>query len=180
MATHTRRLGITIGIVILLGGFLPRLARSADLDLKIAFVDIQKAVNECNAGKEAKKDLAKEVEKFQNLGAQKQKELEQTRETIERQWPMLNQETRAIKEQEFQTKLKDFQRWGEDNQNEINERKQELERNVVIGLLKVIQEIGADQGYTLILEKNENIVLFSPLSTDITDRVIKVYDTQKK
>jgi Skp family chaperone for outer membrane proteins len=40
--------------------------------------------------------------------------------------------------------------------------------------------LGADEGYTLILEKNDNIVLFTSKSTDITDLVIKAYDAQKK
>jgi Skp family chaperone for outer membrane proteins len=44
----------------------------------------------------------------------------------------------------------------------------------------VIQKLGAEEGYTVILEKNENIVLFASKSTYITDQVIKAYDVQKK
>jgi Skp family chaperone for outer membrane proteins len=40
--------------------------------------------------------------------------------------------------------------------------------------------VATDEGYTLILEKNENIVLFNSKSIDITDQVIKAYDAQKK
>jgi hypothetical protein len=36
------------------------------------------------------------------------------------------------------------------------------------------------EGYGLILEKDENIVLFGTKSIDLTDRVIKAYDLQKK
>jgi Skp family chaperone for outer membrane proteins len=56
----------------------------------------------------------------------------------------------------------------------------EMERNISLGLLKVIQKVGADDSYTLILEKNENLVLFVSKTIDITDRVIKAYDAQKK
>jgi outer membrane protein len=56
----------------------------------------------------------------------------------------------------------------------------EMEKNIFIGLQKVIQKLGAEEGYTVILEKNESIVLFASKSTDITDQVIKVYDAQKK
>jgi len=44
----------------------------------------------------------------------------------------------------------------------------------------VIQKLGADEGYTLILEKNESIVLFASKPTDITDHVIKAFDAQRK
>lgn len=56
----------------------------------------------------------------------------------------------------------------------------EMERTLFISLQKVIQKFGADEGYTLILEKNENIVLFASKPIDITDLVIKAHDAQKK
>ena len=93
---------------------------------------------------------------------------------------MLTPDARANKEKEYQSKLREFQRWGEDSQNELNQKRTEMERNISIGLVKVIQKIGAEDGYTLILDKNENIVLFASKAIDVTDRVIKAYDAQKK
>ena len=178
MARYSIMLGIVIGILLLAGGGWVGEARSAEL--KIASVDIQKAVNECNAGKEAKKDISKEVEKFQRLVADKQKELQTLKETLEKQAAMLNPEARAAKEKELQGKARDFQRWGEDYQNELNQKRTEKERAISSALQKVIQKLGADEGYTLILEKNEAIVLYATKTMDITDRVIKLYDAQKK
>ncbi len=164
-------------IGIILFGFL---GSALAADLKIAYVDIQKAVNESNAGKDAKKAITKEVEKFQRLVTDKQKELQTMKESLEKQAPMLTPDARATREKEYQNKLREFQRWGEDSQNEINQKRMEMERNISIGLLKVIQKLGADEGYTFILEKNETIVLFASKTIDITDRVIKAYDAQKK
>jgi outer membrane protein len=170
-----KKLSIVIGM-ILLGWFGSVWAA----DLKIAYVDIQKAVNESNAGKDAKKVITKDVEKFQGQIADKQKVLQTMKESLEKQAPMLNPDARATREKEYQNKLREFQRWGEDTQNEINQKRMEMERNISIGLQKVIQKVGADEGYTLILEKNEGIVLFVSKALDITDRVIKAYDAQKK
>lgn len=149
-------------------------------DFKIAYVDIQRAVNECNAGKDAKKAITKEVEKFQRQIADKQKELQTMKESLEKQAPMLNTDARANREKEYQNKLREFQRWGEDTQNEINQKRMEMERNISIGLQKVIQKVGADEGYTFILEKNESVVLYISKTIDITDRMIKAHDAQKK
>jgi Skp family chaperone for outer membrane proteins len=55
-----------------------------------------------------------------------------------------------------------------------------LERNIATGVQKVVQKIAAEEGYTLILDKNEPMVLFASRSTDITDHVIKILDAQKK
>ena len=173
---YGKKIGMVVGI-LLLGGWIGSVWA---VDYKIGCIDIQKAVNECNAGKDAKKAIGKEVEKFQRLIAERQKELQGMKESLDKQAPMLNPDARTAKEKEYQSKLRDFQRWGEDSQNEINQKRVEMERNISAGLLKVIQKVGADDGYTLLFEKNENIVLFASKAIDITDRVIKLFDAQKK
>jgi len=175
MKMSGKKLSVVAGM-ILLGWFGSVLAA----DLKIAYVDIQKAVNDSNAGKEAKKAITKDVEKIQHIVVDKQKELQTLKESLDKQALMLTPDARANKEKEYQNKLREFQRWGEDTQNEINQKRMEIERNISAALIKVIQKIGADEGYTVILEKNESIVLYAAKSIDITDRVIKAYDAQKK
>jgi outer membrane protein len=173
MKMHGKKLGVVVGMV-LLGWFGSVWAA----DLKVAYVDIQKAMNECQGGKEAKKTMGKEMEKVQHLFVDKQKELQTIKESYEKQTLMLTPDARATKEKEFQTKVREFQRWQDDTQNELNQKRLEMERNITIGLQKVIQKVGADEGYTLILEGG--ILLYGSKTLDITDRVIKAYDAQKK
>lgn len=175
---NRKQFWIILGAVFLTGGLLTPAVQPADL--KIGCVDIQKGVNECIAGKEAKKILVEEVEKLNRLANEKQKELQEMKESLEKQISLLNPEARIEKEKEYQIKLRDFQRWGEDRQNEINQRRVEMERNIALGLQNVIQKIGANEGYTLILEKNERIMLFNSKLIDITDMVIKAYDAERK
>jgi outer membrane protein len=174
---YLKRIGTVIGIItILLGWF----GWAWPEELKIGCVDIQRAVNECIVGKEAKKTISKETEKLRHLFAERQKELQTMKETLEKQAPMLTPDARATKEREFQSKVRDYQRWLDDNQKEIQQKGMEMERNIVLGFQKVIKKIGEEEGYTLILEKNEMIVLFASKAIDLTDRVIKLYDAQKK
>ncbi|MBM4278299.1 MAG: OmpH family outer membrane protein [Deltaproteobacteria bacterium] len=171
---RSRNMAVAIGILIALG-WLGSVSASS---LKIGFVDIQKAVNECNAGKEAKKAIVKEMDKLQRQFADKQKELQTMKESLDKQAPMLNPDVRATKEKDFQNKVREFQRWQEDSQNEVNQKRMEMEQNISIGLMKIIQKLGEDEGYTVIMELRS--VLFATKTVDITDRVIKIYDTQKK
>jgi len=174
------RIAVVVLSSLAAGGLLTGWAYSQTLSIKIGSVDIQRALNECDAGKEAKKELTKEVEKFQRLVAEKQKELQDMKESLDKQAMMLTPEARGTREKELQTRLRDVQRWGEDVQNELNRKRTEMERNILIGLQKATQKFGADEGYTLILEKNQNSVLFTSKSIDMTDLVIKAYDVQKK
>ena len=169
-----------IGILIfmIIGGLFTGTVYSADI--KIGSVDMQRVINECSAGYEARKVIAQDGEKFQRLVEEKQKELQTMKESIEKQALMLTPDARANKEREYQIKLREFQRWGEDTQNELTQKRTQLERTISMGLIKVVQEIGLKEGYTLILQKNENIVLFASQPVDITDQVIEAYDVQKK
>ena len=171
-----RKLGVVIGIIILGGWFGSVWAA----DLKIAFVDMQRAANECREGIEAKKVLVKEVEKYQRLSVEKQKELQTMKDSLEKQALMLTPDARAAKEKEFQNKGREFQRWVEDGQNEIKSKEMEMLKTIAMGLQKVVQKIGTDEGYTLVLEKNEEFVLYASKTIDLTDRVIKTFDAQKK
>jgi outer membrane protein len=169
---------IGIFLLIMAGGMLGREGFPADL--KVGTVDIQKAINECVAGKEARKVLSQEIEQFERLIAEKQKELQELQNSLEKQGILLTPDARKTKEMDLQTKIRDFQRWEEDRRNEISQKRLDMEKTVSIGLLKVIQKMGTDEDYTLILEKNETIVLFASQAMDMTDRVIKAYDAQKK
>ena len=176
MARYEKFIGVLV--LIITGGLLTGRVYSADI--KIGWVDMQKAGNECNAGKEAKKALTEEVEKLQRLANEKQKELQEMKESLEKQGLTLDPGVRAAREKYLQTKLRDYQRWGEDVQKDLDQKRIEMERNISIRLAKVAQGIGVKEGYTVILEKNENIVLFASKTTDITDLVIKAYDIEKK
>jgi outer membrane protein len=172
---YGKRLATITGIV-LLGWFGSVWAA----DLKVAYVDIQKAVNECNLGKEAKKTIVKEAEKLHRQLREKQKELQTMKESYDKQAIMLTPQARAMKEKELQKKFREFQRWQEDAQNDLNQKRADAELDIYVGLQKVIQKLGAGEGYTFILERNENIVLYATKAIDITDRVIKAFDAQKK
>ena len=182
MAAYPKALKVTIVVLILFvaGGRFSGVVYSQNPNVKIACIDIQRAINECNAGKEAKRALTNEAEKIQNLIFEKQKELQEMKESLDKQSLMLSPEARASREKELQARVRDYQRWGEDVQNEMNQKRMQMEKTIFVSLQKVIQKLGADEGYTLILEKNENIVLFASKPIDITDLIIKAHDAQKK
>ena len=175
---NKKKIGIMLGVLLLIeSGFTLSVAFG---ELKVGCVDIQRAINECQAGIEAKKEIAKDMDKLQKLFAERQKELQTMKESLDKQATMMKPDVRATKEREFQTKVRDYQRWLEDNQKEIQQKGMEMERTILQGIQKVVKKIGEDEGYTFILEKNENIVLYSSKAIEFTDRVIKAYDAQKK
>ncbi len=148
-------------------------------DLKFGYVDARKAMNECKSGKKAKDTIAMEIEKIQNQIMTRQNELDTLKESIARQATVLTEDAKSAKEREYQQKAREYQRWADEIQVDIKQKRDELETVISRDLQKVIQKIGEDEGYTIILEKNEKIVLFVSKAIDLTDRVIKGIDALK-
>jgi outer membrane protein len=176
MKMYEKKFVMIIGILLILGGWA---GSALSAELMIGLVDMQRAINESQAGKDARKLDNNEVGKYQRQFTEKQQELQTMRENLEKQAFMLSSDARTAKERELQIKIKDFQRWQEDTQNEINQKRMDLTQNVQLGLRRVIKKLAEDEGYIIILEKNENMVLFAIKAIDLTDRVIKLSDAQK-
>ena len=146
---------------------------------KIAYVDLQKALNSCEAGKEGRKQMALEIEKMQKSFAAKQKELEKLKEDLEKRGAVLNEAVRTEKEREYQVKLRDLQRTQRDYEESLKQKDQDLSGQILRNLEAIVKKIGEEGKYTLILERNQPPIIFISNAVDLTDEVIKIADQQK-
>ena len=147
-------------------------------EYKLAYVDLQKALNLCKAGQDAKEKFGKEVEKAEAQLALKQEELQKLKEALEKQSAMLNEETFKKKEKDYQAKLRDFKRLYEESQDELKAQDNDAVKEILAELVKVTQRYGKDQGYTLIFEKSESALLVADEELELTEEIIKLYDTE--
>jgi outer membrane protein len=147
---------------------------------KIGYVDLQKALNLSAAGKEAKEKIKAKVQSYDAEVQQRQEELKKLKEDLEKQAMLLSEEARNTKERDYQQKVKDYQRFTKDIQESLQQTDADLTRKILERLLKVVQEVGKQSGYTIILEKTESSLVYADESIDITDQVIKAFDSQGK
>src|SRR5713101_5976235 len=121
-------------------------------EFKLATVDLQRALNECDAGKKAKEDFKAQVDKLQaDLNKQKS-DIEKIKDEVEKKGMVLKEDERKNIERDYQKRLRDFQRTYKDSQAELQQRDNELTSEILRDLQEVIAEYGAKQGFTLILE----------------------------
>jgi len=146
---------------------------------KIGYIDMQRALNGSEAGKEAKELLAGKVKKFQDEINVKQEELKKLKDELEKQGMLLSDSARAAKEKDYQNKLKDFQRFTKDAQDELQGKDEELTRKILGGMEKVIKEFGRQKGYTFIFVKNESM-LFVDEKANLTEEVLKLFNASRK
>jgi outer membrane protein len=150
-------------------------------EFKLGTVDLQRALNECDAGKKAKENFKGQVDKLQaDLNKQKT-EIEKIKDEVEKKGMVLKEDERKNIERDYQKRLRDFQRTYKDSQAELQQRDNELTSEILRDLQEVIAEYGAKQTFTLVLEaSNTGAVLYNAKSIDITDPIIQEYNAKKK
>ncbi|MBT1071349.1 OmpH family outer membrane protein [Pelotalea chapellei] len=148
-------------------------------DTKIGYIDMQRAINTSESGKEAKEQLATRLKKYQDEINTRQEDLKRLKDELEKQGMLLSESARAAKEKDYQQKLKEFQRFTKDAQDELQGKDEEFTRKILEAMEKVIQEYGRKNGYTFIFVKNESM-LFVDEKADLTDEVLKLFNANRK
>jgi outer membrane protein len=148
--------------------------------MKIGYVDMQRALNQCEAGQEAKKLITSEVEKMQKNLVAKQKEVEKLKEDLEKRGSVMNESVRRDKERDYQAKFRDLQRIQRDFEEDLRRKDREVTDRVLLDLAKIIKKIGEDGKYTMILEKNQPTIIYISGALELTDEVIKIANQKQK
>ena len=145
-------------------------------ETKIGFIDMQKAIQETKAGKAAKTKLEGEFNKKKAELQKKEAELKEKFEDFDKKALALSNEVKAKKQQELQIEMQKHQQLVAKSQMDIQKKERDLTKPIIEKMQKIIAEIAKKEGYTAILEKSEQLVLFAQPNIDLTDRVIKEYN----
>lgn len=165
-------------VAVVMAGVLVTPALAADI--KIGYVDLQRALNESEAGKKAKGDFKRQVDSLESQLKGKKEELDRLKDELERKSVVMRDEERRKLEDEFQRKRLDLKRKFEDSQGELQKKDNELTGVIIRELQEVIRQIGDRDRYTLILELSSSPVLYNDKSADLTDEVLTAYNARKK
>jgi outer membrane protein len=149
-------------------------AQPARADIRVAYVDVQRALNECDAGKRAKADFQGRVQALESRLQHEQNEVQSLKDEIEKKGMLMNPDQRQSLQDQYVAKAKDFDREYKDARDELQSKDNEITSRIVHDLAQIIRNLGERDGYTLVLEKGS--ILWGAPSIDITDQVIRSYN----
>lgn len=149
-------------------------AATAHADVKLAFVDVQRALNECRAGKAAKTQFRGRIEHLQSQLEGEQNEVERLKRELEQKGSLMQPDQRQNLEDDYEKKLRRFQDDYKNSRDELQEKDNQVTGAIVRDLATVVRQIGSKNGYTMVMEKGT--LLWAIPATDITDQVIRAYD----
>jgi len=146
--------------------------------IKIGFIDIQRIIAESQAGKKAKDRFQAQVKKAETDVQKERQDLERLKSDLDKKGPLLKEEERRNLEADFQKRSVSLQRTMGDYQQDLQRKNNEMMAEILKELEQVVTEIGKAEKFTLILERSQ--ILYSDQATDITSRVIEVYNSRVK
>jgi outer membrane protein len=168
---------VLIGAIVVLAGagVVPDLA-AAQNQGKIAVVDLARVLAKSQAGVAAREQLEKEKATMQKEVDGRKQELEKLRDELEKKGPLMTVDARKEKQDVFERKRRDATRLVDDFQKELEKKEQGLLQKVLQDVSGVIERVGKEKKYYMIVEKRGASVVFASPDADITEEVIKAYD----
>ncbi|XXF81569.1 OmpH family outer membrane protein [Myxococcaceae bacterium GXIMD 01537] len=156
---------------------LPVAASAADL--KVAYVDYQRILLEVDDGKAAKARLQKWLDDRQKEIDKEQEALRKEKELLDKQASAMSEETRIQKATELQKKVFELaQKWEKARAEAANKERQEMEP--IVGKIdQVIASIAGRDGLAFVFEKRESGLIFALNQYDLSNEVIRAYNTSK-
>jgi outer membrane protein len=163
--------------VVLAALAAPAVARA---EIKIGVVDLQRALNESEAGKRAKADFKARVDKLEGQLKGQKEELDGMKEELERKSVVMREDERRKMVTDFEKKRLDLKSKFEEAQGELQKKDQELTGQIIEGLTQAIKQIAESESYTLIIELSSSGVLYHANAIDLTEQVLATYNARSR
>jgi outer membrane protein len=152
------------------------LAAPARAEMRIAVVDMQRALNDCDAGKKAKDQVKAKFEKSQDQLRKQREDLDRMKEDYDRKALVLKDEERRNLEKDLENRGLEFKRKYEDFQRDLKRTDAELTSSIVEELYEIVKDYGQKNGYSLVLEASSGALLYNDKAVDITDEIVKLHN----
>jgi len=147
---------------------------------RVAFVDVQRVLARSAAGVAAREQLEREKATMQKEMDGRRQELEKLREEIEKKGALMTPDARRDKQDQFERKRRDAARMADDFQKELEKKEQGLLQKVLQDVSGVVERVGKQRNFHLVVERRGATVLYASPDADLTDEIIRVYDQEAK
>jgi len=147
--------------------------------VKVAVIDVQRVVTESDAGKEALGKLKGLQDSKIAEGQKLQNELDALKEQLTKQRFTLSDDKIEAMGKQIQDKGIELKRFQDDAQRELDDARRKALGDLEQKILPIINDLGKEKGITLIFNKFQSGLVYADDAVDITDEVIRRFNTSK-
>ena len=151
---------------------LPAAAQS-----NVAVIDVQRVVAESDPGKQAIQKLKAVSDAKVQEGQIMQQEMATLRDQINKQRFTVSEVRLAEMNKELEDKTIAIRRFEDDAKRELDDARRRELGGLEEQILPIINQIGQERGITLIFNKFQSGLVYADEAVDITDEVIRQFNT---
>jgi outer membrane protein len=166
-------------VALLLAALATFTFATARAEVRIAYIDMQRALEEIEEGKTAKARLKKQFEEKQRQLDTKQEELKRDNANLESlaREGVLKEDKLREKKMELERKLMEVTKYWQDAQKTLSEEERRLTQEIFAKMSGVIRGIAEIEGFTYVLDRSAGL-LYAPDSLDVTNELIRKYNAR--
>jgi len=159
-------------------GSVLRADAATDADLRIATVDLDRALNESERGKVALTEIKRKIEAVGREAEKRMKRIQELKDEVQEQRLVLSPDALAEREQELKDLVKDFSRFKQDKQEELRRDESGVVKELELEIREVVREVAKERGFTLVLARTDLYPLYADESVDLTSDIIDAYNAK--
>ena len=147
----------------------------ARAEVKVAVIDVQRAVSQTEDGLRAQATLKKLFDNRQQELNRKQTELAKQKEEIDKQAKVLSKDAFQKRAEEWQKQMVELQQVFLEYNKELEKKQKEITDPIFEKVMAIVKRVAASEGYDLVIDKQT--VAFVKSELDLTDRAIQAYNS---
>lgn len=149
---------------------------AAFAEVKLAYVDLQRALDEVFEGKAARAMLKAEVDKKKSELDAEQAKLTDDKAVLDKQGAMMSEEVRTQKLTEWQKRLYDAMQKAQKTQFDLQEKERVELKKIFDKMDPIIQSIAERENITMVLDRRDSGIVYAPPSLDLTNELVRTYN----
>ena len=149
-------------------------------ELKLGYVDLQRALQEVEEGRAAKARLQGMVEAKQKEIDREQEGLRKEKELLDKQASAMSEETRVQRQTELQKKIVELTQKLEKGRQDMGTKERSELQAIFAKMDPIIATLAQREGMTMVFEKTDSGLVFAPPSLDLTNELVRLYNDQYK
>lgn len=146
--------------------------------LKIAVIDVNKILNESEAGKEARKKMEARYEELKKKIEKVNQEARTMKEELDKQKILLGKEKAREREEALAGKVGELRQLTQEAEKEMQARQGELTREVLKRVEGKIDKVVEEEKIDLLIDRGSGVV-HAATSLDITEKVLSLVNQEK-
>jgi len=148
--------------------------------VKLGYVDLQRALREVGEGQQARQKLEREIEKRKKELETEENKLKNEQENFQKQAAMMSEAARGQKLMELQEKASVFIQKAQRMQEEMAQIEQTALRNIFEKMDPIVEAIAQRENLTMMFEKTNSGLVWAAPSIDYTNELVRTYNERHK